>query len=62
MNKQTLLFWVNILMFIDFIVVAFSGFGRVRNIHFQAASLLIVLLVLHLILNWAWIKSKFGKK
>jgi len=56
MDRNKLLFWINILMFIDLIIVAISGFAGL-SFHSQAAVFLILLLIIHLILNWAWVKG-----
>jgi len=83
MNKNKVKLLVDVLMFIDFLIIAFSGFvlwfvlprgsGRLGNefifyretwlgIHDWTGVILIILLILHLILNWQWIKSWFRKK
>ena len=82
-ERSTLLFWVNILLFIDSLIVAFSGFilkfvylageksGKAGIIfildrfgwltfHYWAAVLLVLLVIIHLVLNWRWIKGMFG--
>ena len=81
-NKTKAKFIVDILMFIDFLVVAVSGFvlkivytagersGQAGtlflfdrfewlHIHSVASIVFIVLLLIHLILNWGWVKSMF---
>jgi len=83
MNRNKIKLLVDIGMFLDFIVLAFSGFvlkfilprgsGKFGLeflfsretwllIHDWTSLILIVLLISHLILNWAWIKSWFNGK
>ena len=63
-------FIIDILMFLDFLAVAISGFvlwlvpkgsgkGVWLFIHDYSSVLLIILLLIHLILNWNWIKAMF---
>lgn len=80
MNKNNVKFIVDILMFIDFLIIAVSGFilwlvlprgsGRLENsfiflredwlfMHNWGSVLLIILIIIHLVLNWNWIKSMF---
>jgi cytochrome b subunit of formate dehydrogenase len=79
MNKNNVKFLVDFLMFIDFLILAVSGFvlwfflpsgsGKssifllFRNqwlkMHDLTSVILIVLLLIHLILNWTWIKCMF---
>ena len=80
MNIPKTKFIVDLLMFVDFLVIAISGFvlwfvlprgsGRLGEsfiflrenwltIHNWSAVLLIFFLILHLILNWSWIKGMF---
>ncbi len=77
-EKNLIKLWVDIVMFVDFIILAFSGFvlkfilprgsGKLGSdffflreewlmIHDWTSLILVVLLVIHLILNWIWIKS-----
>ena len=80
MDKNKIKFTVDFLMFINFLIIAVSGFilglvlpsgsGRLGNsfiflredwlfIHNLGSVLLTLLIVVHLILNWIWIKSIF---
>lgn len=80
MNKNKLKFWVDILMFLDFLLVSISGFvlwlvlprgsGKFGEsfifsreqwlwLHDWSSVILITLILIHLILNWIWIKSMF---
>lgn len=84
MNIIKLKFLVDILMFIDFLLVAISGFvlkfvypaggrnGQIGvlflfdkftwlEIHDVTTILLVIFLIVHLILNWAWIKAMFRR-
>jgi hypothetical protein len=84
MNKNSFKFWVDIAMFLDFLVLATSGFilkyvypaGQKSGsagvkflfdrfgwllIHDYVAFGLVGLILLHLILNWPWIKAMFKK-
>jgi len=77
MDKNKIKLWVDILMFLDFLVLATSGFvlkfilprgsGKLGAdflflredwlaFHDWTSAILVVLLLVHLILNWAWIK------
>lgn len=81
--KARILYWVNILMAISFILVGYSGivkFGAIylgasiglglsrytwTIIHDYSGVALVILVLIHLILNWAWLvamtKSLFKK-
>ncbi len=80
MEKVRVKFIVDALMFLDFLVLAFSGFVLWKflkhdgftfresfifarwqwiNIHDWTALILVILIVIHLLLNWAWIKCMF---
>lgn len=83
MEKVKVKFWVDILMFIDFLLLAISGFvlkyalprgsgkllgentflGLFREdwlaIHNVTAVLIVFFILIHLALNWAWIKNMF---
>ena len=59
---------VDVFLLIDFIICAVSGFMmrnpvlNFRQIHFISGIVLIVLVVLHLILHYNWIKNLFRCK
>lgn len=80
MDKNKIKFWIDILMFVSFLIVAVSGFvlwlvlprgsGRTGSVfiflreewlflHDWLSVLLLLLIIIHLILNWVWIKSMF---
>ncbi len=81
MDKNRWKFFADILMFVDFLALATSGFilwlvlprgsgagggtsflllrEQWMRMHNFASVILIVLLLVHLILNWQWIKSMF---
>ncbi|MBU0893982.1 MAG: DUF4405 domain-containing protein [Nanoarchaeota archaeon] len=80
MNKNQVKFTIDLLMFIDFLLIAISGFilwlvlprggGKLGNlfiflredwlfIHHWTSVLLIILIIIHLLLNWIWIKNMF---
>ena len=70
MNKQKLKPWVDLVMLLDFLVLATSGFilkffrgdyplwdrRQWLTIHDYASYGIVALILIHLILNWAWIK------
>ena len=73
MNKQILLKIVNILLAASFIMTAMGGLVRqlvpdaipylqFKAIHPKFGIALVVTVILHLILNWGWIKSAYFKK
>ncbi len=85
MNRMKLKLLIDILMFLDLLVVAVSGFviwfvyptnsgsGRAGalflltrfqwlGIHNWVAVVFVILLLVHLFLNFPWIKSRFRKK
>jgi hypothetical protein len=70
MKKTTLLKIVNFFAAILFIVQAGTGIGhsvlpdQVFSIHGFTGFIFVVFIVLHIILNWTWIRSSFfkGKK
>jgi cytochrome b subunit of formate dehydrogenase len=78
MEKARFKLLVDVLMFIDFILLAFSGFvlkfalprgsGRLGasfileredwlSMHNITAIIITILIVIHLIMNWVWIKN-----
>ena len=85
MDRNKVNFWVDILMFIDFLIMAISGFilwfvypagkgsggkAGVRflldrfgwmEIHKLLAVIFLVLVVIHLLLHFNWIKAMFKK-
>lgn len=71
MSKQTMLKIVNVLLFLNIILQGATGlFGDKLGLnedsfelyHVKAGMLLIVLVLIHLILNWGWVKSLFTRK
>ncbi len=83
LNKKKL--WIDILLFIDFLILAISGFilkflyltgegsGKAGviflfdrftwlRIHNITAIIITLLVIVHIILNWNWIKSMLFKK
>ncbi|MBI4845703.1 MAG: DUF4405 domain-containing protein [Candidatus Omnitrophica bacterium] len=69
MEKAKKLKIINIFLLISFLIQAISGmslfFGRitkiVNEIHENNGIALIILVVMHLLLNWNWIKVNFLK-
>ena len=84
-NKNKIQIVANILMFVDFLIVAGSGFilkyvypaGKKSGqagviflldrfgwlkVHDVTTILFLIFVLIHLILNWVWIKSLFRKK
>lgn len=69
MKKSTALKIVNAALFIDIVLLGFSGlfhasipyetYGKVHPVFGYA---LCGLVVLHLVLNWTWVKGVFFKK
>jgi cytochrome b subunit of formate dehydrogenase len=80
MERPKLKFWVDLIMFIDFLVLAISGFvlkwavprgaGKLGasfifirevwlSIHNVTAVLIVIFILIHLLLNWVWIKNMF---
>lgn len=73
MNKMKLLLPVNVVLFLSFllqlitIIIIFFGIRTpsmqmVLEIHEYNGLLLVGLVILHLILNWNWVKANFFKK
>ncbi len=74
MNKQAMLKWVNALMGITFLLTASGGLTRkffpdaipyetFKLFHPNAGVLLVILIGMHVWLNFGWIRSTyFGKK
>ena len=62
MNKSNLQFIIVFIIFIDFIIVCISGFFHlgVRGLHQLSAILLIIFMIIHLLLNFSWIKAMLG--
>lgn len=69
MKKQTALKIVNPLLALSFLAVAGAALGRRAGlvdgdlffaIHPRAGFTFISLAVLHLILNWGWVRTAFG--
>lgn len=80
MNKNKIKFIVDFLMFLDFLILAISGFilwfilpkgsGKLVNsflffredwllIHDYASVIVVILILVHLVLNWRWIWAMF---
>jgi cytochrome b subunit of formate dehydrogenase len=83
MDKAKTKFWVDLLLFLDFLALAISGFvlkyalprgsgrllgentflGLLRedwlSMHNVTAVLIVIFILIHLLLNWAWIKNMF---
>ncbi len=64
MNKKIILKRVNIILFLDFTVLALSGllnrfipYEIFRFLHPVAGGLMVLLVIMHLYLNWNWVKS-----
>lgn len=63
MNKPKINYVVVFFMFLDMLILVFTGFDMhfdyptklVRHIHEWASYILVVLLVIHLVLHWNWI-------
>ncbi|MFH2138062.1 MAG: DUF4405 domain-containing protein [Candidatus Omnitrophota bacterium] len=69
MNKNNLLKFVNILLFILFILQAGTGLGLkyieselFEKIHYACGLGLILFVFIHLVLNWGWIKTIYFKR
>ena len=67
MKKNTLLKIINFFVAILFIVQAGTGMGhsvlpdRVFSIHGYTGFVFVVFVILHVVLNWTWIRSNFLK-
>ena len=69
MKKATLLKIVNVALFVFAVNQAVTGFlrGRINSnvydlLHGKAAFVLVALALVHLILNWNWVKSALLKR
>lgn len=69
MKKASVLRWVNLLLVLLFITQASSGIGHealshevFEKVHGGGGLLFIVLGLIHLILNWGWVKTQLFKK
>jgi hypothetical protein len=69
MNRQTVLKFLNVFLLLDFLcLVATVLLNETlpRNVFYRVhpifGSVLIILVVLHLILNWNWVRSSYIKK
>lgn len=71
MSKQTMLKIVNVLLFLNIILQGVTGLFRDKLMlneqafglyHVKAGILLLVLVLIHLILNWGWVRSLFARK
>jgi hypothetical protein len=67
MKKSTLMKTVNLFVAVLFIIQAGTGMGRsvlpdsIFSIHGYTGFVFIVFVILHIILNWTWIRSNFLK-
>jgi len=77
MEKITVKFWLDVFMAISFILVGITGilkmplivgwtirifdFGLFSKIHDWAGITLVMLIIIHLFLNWAWIRAMIFK-
>lgn len=60
MNKLKIKFILDVIIFLDFMLVMISGFNRtLRQYHFNLAWLLVFLIFVHLLFNLNWIKHVF---
>jgi len=69
LNKVKALKVVNIILFIAILWVATTGIGHdfidhelFEKIHPAGGGLLILMVIIHVILNWGWIKASYFKK
>ena len=69
MKKASWLKVVNILLFFSFLWQAITGFGRsyipyhiFAKIHFNGGMLIVILALIHVWLNWSWVKNAFNNK
>ncbi len=58
-----------LLLFVGILIQAITGFlgiiydlGNLHNLHFYSGIALLVIVLLHLIVNWAWIRANFFAK
>lgn len=76
MSAALLLKWVNPVLFVSALLQALTGvalyfelvesspklFSYTLKIHAKNGLLLIILIAIHLALNWSWVKAQFFKK
>lgn len=69
MNKTTILKFANLLLAISFLNQALTGFFHhsfsrkvFELLHEGGAIILVALVLVHIYLNWGWIKSNFLSK
>ena len=70
MKKTELLKVVNIILALDFLIIAGTALlrdfiietGYYRQLHAYPGFLLIALVAVHLFLNWNWVKGTYFKK
>ena len=70
MKKTDLLKVINILLAIDFVIIAGTAIlhgiiintGYYRQLHAYPGFLFIALVTVHLFLNWNWVKATYLKK
>lgn len=69
MNKNKWLKIINLLLGIDLLVVALTGILQnplhdleiLKMIHRPSSNLFVLLSIVHIILNWSWIKANVRK-
>jgi len=69
MKKLVWLKRINVLLFLVFLMQVSTGLGHgfigeelFENLHPAGGLLLILLVALHLILNWGWVKTSYFKR
>ena len=69
MNKQNVLKWLNLALFLLLIVQLLSGVAALFGLgagslvlHIYAGLAMVVIVLMHLWLNWGWVKMNFFKK
>jgi hypothetical protein len=68
MKKAKWLKAVNIILFVFFVFQASTGTGHeiideelFERIHYTGGVLLVTFVIIHLVLNWGWVKSSYFK-
>ena len=69
MKRASWLKVINVLLFLSFLCQALTGLGRsyipydiFMKIHLNCGVLLVILALIHVWLNWTWIKNNLFKK